>query len=193
MQTINICEVNMTYNVKCFLSSEMGGTRPYETTVEAKDAQEVRKVLKKKCRGYIIHDVTITEVTPAVDDFDTFERERCDKCNTPLNDGGTCPVCDDGEEDYYGQLTEASKAPVTPQQFWELVCSARDKEVREILTNGRAPAELYTAFGRKHSYLMGAIRNGNWTTARLLLTFGVKFAPYEAEELAERLIAINEG
>lgn len=27
-------------------------------------------------------------------------RDTCDKCGKPLNDGGTCPVCDDGEEDY---------------------------------------------------------------------------------------------
>lgn len=27
-------------------------------------------------------------------------REHCDKCGTTLNDGGTCPECDDGEEDY---------------------------------------------------------------------------------------------
>lgn len=24
----------------------------------------------------------------------------CEKCGTQLNDGGTCPVCDDGETDY---------------------------------------------------------------------------------------------
>ena len=32
-------------------------------------------------------------------DLDTDHR-KCDKCGTPLNDGGTCPVCDDSEEDY---------------------------------------------------------------------------------------------
>ena len=26
--------------------------------------------------------------------------ERCDRCDTLLNDMGTCPKCDDGEEDY---------------------------------------------------------------------------------------------
>lgn len=26
--------------------------------------------------------------------------KRCEKCNTLLNDSGTCPKCDDGEEDY---------------------------------------------------------------------------------------------
>lgn len=38
-------------------------------------------------------------------DSETFSntlkpRKRCKVCGTPLNDGGTCPVCDDGEEDY---------------------------------------------------------------------------------------------
>ena len=33
--------------------------------------------------------------------FDEFaERDVCDKCGTPLTDGGYCPKCDDGEEDY---------------------------------------------------------------------------------------------
>lgn len=36
-----------------------------------------------------------------VDSHPTSEKRCvCDKCGTPLNDGGTCPVCDDGEEDY---------------------------------------------------------------------------------------------
>lgn len=32
----------------------------------------------------------------SIDDMD----KRCEKCNTLLNDSGTCPKCDDGEEDY---------------------------------------------------------------------------------------------
>ena len=36
------------------------------------------------------------KVTESVYDMD----KRCEKCNTLLNDGGTCPKCDDGEEDY---------------------------------------------------------------------------------------------
>ena len=38
----------------------------------------------------------VTECNESVDDMD----RRCEKCNTLLNDGGTCPKCDDGEEDY---------------------------------------------------------------------------------------------
>lgn len=37
----------------------------------------------------------------SVEDMD----RRCDKCNTLLNDGGTCPKCDDGEEDYGDEST----------------------------------------------------------------------------------------
>lgn len=28
-------------------------------------------------------------------------RLLCDNCGILLNDSGTCPICDDGEEDYY--------------------------------------------------------------------------------------------
>lgn len=36
------------------------------------------------------------KVNESVYDMD----KRCEKCNTLLNDAGTCPKCDDGEEDY---------------------------------------------------------------------------------------------
>ena len=36
------------------------------------------------------------KVDESVDDME----KRCEKCNTLLNDRGTCPKCDDGEEDY---------------------------------------------------------------------------------------------
>lgn len=38
----------------------------------------------------------------SVEDMD----KRCEKCNTLLNDQGTCPKCDDGEEDYEDNLKE---------------------------------------------------------------------------------------
>jgi rubrerythrin len=28
------------------------------------------------------------------------QHDTCEECGTLLNDGGTCPICDDGEEDY---------------------------------------------------------------------------------------------
>ncbi len=181
----------MKYRVHYFFVDRSDRNCERDIILDVNSKADIIKQLRNMHRGCHIHSVRAEEV--AGDEvFTPTQRERCEYCNTPLNDGGTCPKCDDGEEDY-GDLNEASRGVVTPQEFWELVCSAEDAKVREILTKGRAPAELYTAFGRKHSYLMGAIRNGNWTTARLLLTFGVKFAPYEAEELAERLITLNNG
>lgn len=38
----------------------------------------------------------------SIEDMD----KRCEKCNTLLNDQGTCPKCDDGEEDYGDELKE---------------------------------------------------------------------------------------
>ena len=181
----------MRYKVNYFVVDKNDNNFPRESIIEASSRDEIMKQLKRLNRGCHIHSVVAEEIVER-EVPPKSSRERCEYCSTPLNDGGTCPVCDDGEEDY-GDLNEASGGVVSPQEFWELVCSAEDAKVRAILTKGRAPAELYTAFGRKHSYLMGAIRNGNWTTARLLLTFGVKFAPYEAEELAERLITLNNG
>ena len=39
----------------------------------------------------------------SIDDMD----KRCEKCNTLLNDSGTCPKCDDGEEDYGDEIKES--------------------------------------------------------------------------------------
>lgn len=36
---------------------------------------------------------------PKNESIDNMDK-RCEKCNTLLNDSGTCPKCDDGEEDY---------------------------------------------------------------------------------------------
>ena len=51
-----------------------------------------------KFRKYLRECVETTGITldESISDMD----RRCEKCNTLLNDGGTCPKCDDGEEDY---------------------------------------------------------------------------------------------
>lgn len=40
--------------------------------------------------------------TESLDDMN----KRCETCNTLLNDQGTCPKCDDGEEDYNDEINE---------------------------------------------------------------------------------------
>ena len=42
--------------------------------------------------------------TESIEDMD----KRCEKCNTLLNDMGTCPKCDDGEEDYVDSSKEST-------------------------------------------------------------------------------------
>ena len=175
--------LTMLYEVECFISSERGGTSHYKTTLKANDRKEIPSLLKKKLRGYIIHDVVIHEIQNEPDDA-FIPREKCDRCGVPLNDGGTCPVCDDGEEDYYGNLTEGKKDEVSVEEFWEMVCCGKDKQVFEICRKDRNPKGFYHRFGSDHSYIMGAIRNGNWSTAKILMTFGVEFTPQDARELA---------
>lgn len=38
------------------------------------------------------------------------EHPTCDRCGIRLNDGGTCPVCDDGEEDYFDESVKSFKS-----------------------------------------------------------------------------------
>lgn len=46
---------------------------------------------------------------PVVESLDDMEK-RCENCNTLLNDQGTCPKCDDGEEDYGDVVVEELSA-----------------------------------------------------------------------------------
>lgn len=56
--------------------------------LDADDEYNLRFVLRAKYR----------ELTESYDK--DGNHEKCDKCGTLLNDMGTCPKCDDGEEDY---------------------------------------------------------------------------------------------
>ena len=47
-------------------------------------------------------------IKESIEDMD----KRCPECNTLLNDSGTCPKCDDGEEDYGDELNEGVGADI---------------------------------------------------------------------------------
>lgn len=49
---------------------------------------------------------TLRAKLPKNESIDDMNK-RCEKCNTLLNDAGTCPKCDDGEEDYEDEIKEA--------------------------------------------------------------------------------------
>lgn len=177
----------MKYRVHYFFVDRGDRNCERDIVLDVNSKSDIITKLKKMHRGCHIHSVRAEEI---VEDevFTPSKRERCEYCNTPLNDGGTCPVCDDGEEDYGGNLTEGKKDEVSVEEFWEMVCCGEDKQVFEICRKDRNPKGFYHRFGSDHSYIMGAIRNGNWSTARILMTFGVEFTPQDARELALMLM-----
>lgn len=42
------------------------------------------------------------------DECEFVVHDMCDRCGIRLNDGGTCPICDDGEEDYFDEDLDSS-------------------------------------------------------------------------------------
>lgn len=59
------------------------------------DSHNVRIELDPDCLEEIDDDNDYLD-----DLIDSKEKSTCDKCGTKLTDGGCCPICDDGEEDY---------------------------------------------------------------------------------------------
>lgn len=79
--------------------------------------------LKRDGRGYNFNRFTDAQIykmyqkyvanKPQIEDDHTDEHEfvvhaMCDRCGIRLNDGGTCPICDDGEEDYFDEDLNSS-------------------------------------------------------------------------------------
>ena len=79
--------------------------------------------LKRDGRGYNFNRFTDAQIykmyqkyianKPQIEDDHTDEYEfvvhaMCDRCGIRLNDGGTCPICDDGEEDYFDEDLNSS-------------------------------------------------------------------------------------
>ena len=69
-----------------------------------KEVASVSDVLLVKMENMLFANAPVNEC------YDKYGHpEKCEKCITMLNDMGTCPKCDDGEED----LEECKKAPCT--------------------------------------------------------------------------------
>jgi len=85
---------------------------------------------------------------------------------------------------YFGE----GASTVSVDKFWGLVCSGRDDEIFKICSDDRDPKQYYNRFGSDHSYIMGAIRNGNYSTAKILMTFGHKILEHESYEVVAELL-----
>ena len=76
--------------------------RQHEAEVEANNKRKFFKypafMIRKEGEliAYLKNRVERMKKNESLEDMDN----RCEKCNTLLNDQGTCPKCDDGEEDY---------------------------------------------------------------------------------------------
>lgn len=84
-------------------------------------------------KKYISEDVSGLKFKKLIlqESFEDIER-RCEFCDTLLNDMGTCPKCDDGEEDYGDRDNDVNES-TTSQSLSENVTeelSARDKLIR---------------------------------------------------------------
>lgn len=112
----------------------------------------------------------------------------------PLNPDDMEAVADeygyDEEETatYKKHYFEESANEVSVEKFWGLVCSGKDDEIFKICSDDRDPKKNYNRFGSDHSYIMGALRNGNYSTAKILLTFGHKILEHESYEVVAELL-----
>jgi hypothetical protein len=89
---------------------------------------------------------------------------------------------------YKKHYFEESANEVSVEKFWGLVCSGKDDEIFKICSADRDPKKNYNRFGSDHSYIMGALRNGNYSTAKILLTFGHKILEHESYEVVAELL-----
>lgn len=91
--------------------------------------------------------------------------------------------------DYYGydlyivalrKVTSEMAREKTIDELWMAACSADMKTLKEYYTNGGEVNRRYTKFGRNHSLIAGAYRNGNFDVVRYL--YGVGEMPEEHEK-----------
>lgn len=79
-------------------------------------------------------------ITESIDDM----HRRCEVCNTLLNDGGTCPKCDDGEEDYEDKTElDESCSSCSIKPFGARWFAAYDSDGK-IITDDGAPRVFTT-------------------------------------------------
>lgn len=77
--------------------------------------------------------------------FEDMDR-RCPECNTLLNDGGTCPKCDDGEEDYGDELSNKIEEQTT---MLENLSPSWEEIIRRLKKDGYS----ITGVDTKNSYI----------------------------------------
>ena len=69
----------------------------------------------------------------------------------------------------------------TTEQLWYAACSGETETLRSYYNGGGKIGRKYTRFGKNHSLVAGAYRNGYFETARYLLQVGEKLEKHETD------------
>ena len=129
--------------------------------------------------------------------------EKCDKCGTLLNDMGTCPKCDDGEEDYGDEeLDEAAKSVFERDALKVLAyvrknpdCYDEDTDIEELL-NDLNERGVFNIPAKAPGFVCDDVENVTEEEAeeyiRLLITKTQLKSQLEGEELDESYNSLNE-
>jgi hypothetical protein len=72
---------------------------------------------------------------------------------------------------------------MTIEKLWEYTCSGENEKLQEYYNNGGETNRRYKAFGKFHSLIAGAYRNGNTETVLLLIDNGETILESEKEEI----------
>lgn len=69
------------------------------------------------------------------------------------------------------------------EKLWESACCGENDKLKEYYENGGKINRRYRAFGKTHSLIAGAYRNGNLDTVDLLYKYGERPEAHEMDEI----------
>lgn len=72
---------------------------------------------------------------------------------------------------------------MTMEKIWDAACCGKNDILKDYYENGGEINRRYVAFGKFHSLIAGAYRNGNIETVQLLLDYGETILDDEKEEI----------
>ena len=72
---------------------------------------------------------------------------------------------------------------MTITKLWEAACCGENETLKEYYQNGEKINRRYRAFGKFHSLIAGAYRNGNLDTVDLLYKYGERPESHEMDEI----------
>lgn len=114
--------------------------------------------------------------------YDKEDRERL-KGSTSKVAKEVNESADDVDRIEWHNLDEMSKEEIY-DDLWAASCTGDNDRLRQIFSGSytKPNAFRYGRFGRKHSLIMGALRNRNFDTVDLLKSFGEKILKSEVDE-----------